>query len=46
MVVNFSDVVWAQGAGFSMKVIRLALKEVADGAMNFPDALVWHDLFS
>lgn len=44
MVINFSDVLWARDAGFTLEVIRAALKDVADGWSNFPDALVYNDL--
>jgi hypothetical protein len=44
MVINFSDVQWAIQAGFTLSVIRLALRDAADGFCNFPDALVWNQL--
>jgi hypothetical protein len=46
MVINFSDVLWARDAGFSLAVIRAALKDVADGWSNFPDACVYNDLLA
>jgi hypothetical protein len=44
MIVNLSDVIWARDAGFSMSVIRAALKDAADGFANFPDSCVFNEL--
>jgi len=44
MIVNLSDVIWARDAGFSMSVIRAALKDAADGFSNFPDACIFNQL--
>ena len=44
MIVNLSDVIWARDAGFSMSVIRAALKDSADGFSNFPDACIFNQL--
>jgi hypothetical protein len=44
MIINFSDVVWARQAGFSFKVIRIALVDVHKGMGNFPDMLVYNQL--
>jgi hypothetical protein len=44
MTIDLNTVRWALDAGFTMSVIRAALKDAADGMSNFPDALVFNQL--